>query len=125
MTNHADSAARLVSIYNDKNFDKMSALIAPKIDFAHFNRDFHLSDRDELITLLRHFATDLVPDRRFLEPERITDRGDLVVREGFYMGTPLMDLPGFGPAGSTFTLKFCSVMRFDSQGILLEWKDYG
>jgi hypothetical protein len=36
-----------------------------------------------------------------------------------------VDLPGFAAAGGQIMLKFCSVLRFDAQGILVEWKDYG
>lgn len=51
--------------------------------------------------------------------------GNTVIREGWYVGTPQVDLPGFGDAGEGFRLKFCSVMRFDDAGTLVEWKDYG
>ena len=49
----------------------------------------------------------------------------IVVREAWYAGTAAVDLPGFGAAGEAFRLKFCSVMRFDDRGILVEWKDHG
>jgi hypothetical protein len=34
-------------------------------------------------------------------------------------------LPGFADAGGTIMLKFCTVLRFDDNGIIVEWKDYG
>lgn len=125
MVSPLEAATRLIDAYNDKDFSRMAELISPNLDFAHFNRDFVLASRDELIALLQRFADELVPDRRFLQPERVTVQGAIVVREGYYTGTPRVDLPSFGPAGATFKLKFCSVMRFDEQGVLLEWKDYG
>ncbi len=125
MTDFAQAAERLIQAYNNKDFDGLATLIAPDIDFAHFNRDFVLTDRDGLIEVLRGFAASYVPDRRFEPPERVTVAGNLVVREAWYAGTAAVDLPGFGAAGEAFRLKFCSVMRFNDAGILVEWKDHG
>lgn len=125
MTDVAAAAERLVQAYNAKDFDTLERLIAPNIDFAHFNRNFNLSDRGALLDVLRSFATSYVPDRRFEPPERVQTFGDTVVREAWYAGTAAVDLPGFGAAGEKFRLKFCSVMRFDASGVLVEWKDYG
>lgn len=125
MPDHLIQSDALIEAYNRKDFDAMEAIIAPDLDFAHFNRDFVLSKRSELIAILRQFASALIPDRKFEEPERVFMTGDIVVREGWYTGTPLVDLPGFGAVGERFRLKFCSVMRFDRAGLLVEWKDYG
>ena len=125
MVDVAAAAERLLQAYNAKDFDGLEALIAPDIDFAHFNRDFVLTDRKSLVDVLRGFATYCVSDRHFEPAERVTVAGDLVVREAWYAGTPLIDLPGFGATGEPFRLKFCSVMRFDGSGILVEWKDHG
>lgn len=125
MTDMAAAAERLVAAYNAQNFDALRSLMSPSLDFAHFNRDFRFEDRDALLDVLRQFAANCVPDRRFLAPERVTVSGNIVVREGWYTGTAQIDLPGFAAAGDAFSLKFCSVMRFDDQGMLVEWKDYG
>jgi hypothetical protein len=125
MADVAAAAEALIQAYNAKDFDAMSAMIAPDLDFAHFNRDFVLTSRDALLDVLRSFAVDYIPNRHFEAPERVTVAGDIVVREGWYAGTPAVDLPGFGAAGEGFRLKFCSVMRFDAGGILVEWKDHG
>lgn len=100
-------------------------MIHPSLDFAHFNRDFLLQDRDALLAVLRQFAAEFIPDRRFESAERVIEAGDTVIREAWYTGTPKVELPGFGPVGETFRLKFCSVMRFNEEGLLVEWKDYG
>jgi hypothetical protein len=121
----AQAAERLIEAYNAKDFDALDALIAPDIDFTHFNRDFVLSDRQALLDVLRGFADSYVPDRHFEAPERVTVAGNIVVREAWYAGTAAVDLPGFGAAGEAFRLKFCSVMRFDNAGVLVEWKDHG
>lgn len=125
MVDVAGQAERLIQAYNAKDFDAMAALIAPDLDFAHFNRAFVLHGRDALLDVLREFAAHYVPDRRFEAPERVTVAGDIVVLEAWYAGTAAVDLPGFGTAGEAFRFKFCSVMRFDAQGILVEWKDHG
>lgn len=119
------AAERLIQAYNAKDFEAMEAMIAPDLDFAHFNRDFKMSSRSELLDVLRAFAASYVPDRRFEAPERVIVSGNLVVREAWYAGTAAVDLPGFGTAGEAFRLKFCSVMRFDDDDILVEWKDHG
>lgn len=124
-TNFAAAAERLVAAYNAKDFPAMKPLIAADLDFAHFNRDFAFTGREGLFEVLQQFATKLVPDRRFLAPERVTVSGNVVVREGWYTGTAQVDLPGFASAGGTIRLKFCSVLRFNDAGILVEWKDYG
>ena len=125
MNSYANQAQALINAYNAKDFTAMEAMISPSLDFAHFNRNFVMSTRDELLAVLRQFADTLVPDRHFEAPERVTEAGNIVVREGWYAGTAAVDLPGFGAAGEAFRLKFCSVMRFDENGILVEWKDHG
>lgn len=125
MVDFVAATDRLIDAYNAKDFGAMSALIAADIDFAHFNRDFVLGSRDALIGVLQQFAEQCVPDRHFEAPERVFAAGDKVVREAWYVGTAAIDLPGFGMAGEAFRLKFCSVMRFDHDGMLVEWKDYG
>lgn len=125
VTDVAKAAERMMEAYNAKDFDALEALIAPDIDFAHFNRDFVLTDRAALIDVLRGFAATYVPDRHFEPPERVTVVGNIVVREAWYVGTAAVDLPGFGKSGEAFRLKFCSVMRFDDAGVLVEWKDHG
>lgn len=124
MVDVASAAARLIEAYNAKDFDALEPMIAPDIDFAHFNRDFVLTSRSALLDVLRGFPA-YVPDRHFERPERVTVAGLIVVREAWYVGTAAVDLPGFGAAGEAFRLKFCSVMRFDENGILVEWKDHG
>ena len=125
MTDVAAIADRLIEAYNAKDFDGMATMIAPDLDFAHFNRNFVLVSRDALLAVLKDFASQYVPNRRFEAPDRVTVVGDIVVREAWYCGTAAVDLPGFGLTGEAFRLKFCSVMRFDANGILVEWKDHG
>lgn len=125
MSGNLNRSEALIDAYNRKDFAAMEGMIRPALDFAHFNRDFRLQDRDALLAILRQFAADLIPDRRFEPAERVLEMGDTVVREAWYTGTPQVEIPGFGPVGETFRLKFCSVMRFDDDGLLAEWKDYG
>lgn len=125
MTDFSAASERLIQAYNSKDFDLLESLLDPDLDFAHFNRDFVLTGRQALLDILRQFASTFIPDRRFETAERITVSGNIVVREAWYAGTPAVDLPGFGMAGEAFRFKFCSVMRFNDAGILVEWKDHG
>lgn len=115
----------LIAAYNRQDFDRMEAMIAPDIDFAHFNRNFEMHSRDELVATLRTFAAQYFTARHFEEPEKVVIEGNTAVRVAWYVGTAKVDLPGFGNAGETFRFKFCSVMRFDDAGMLVEWKDFG
>ncbi|RIV81961.1 nuclear transport factor 2 family protein [Aurantiacibacter xanthus] len=125
MTGPAECAKRLIDAYNRQDFEGLRALIVEDLDFAHFNRGFALNKRDELIATLEAFVSDYMTERHFEPAERITEHGDMVVLESWYVGTTKVDLPGFGAAGESFRLKFCSVMRFNDEGLLVEWKDYG
>ena len=122
---HAPLALALIDAYNRQDFDAVEAMMAPDLDFAHYNRNFALSSRADLLAVLRDFAANYMIERHFEAPERITEAGDIVVLESWYVGTAAIDLPGFGQAGEPFRLKFCSVMRFDADGLLVEWKDHG
>ncbi len=124
-TDFAAAAERLFAAYNAKDLAGMRDLVSPDLDFAHFNRAFAFNERAALFEVLNRFATSLVPDRQFLPAERVSVCGNVVIRESYYTGTAQVDLPGFAAAGAQIMLKFCSVLRFDAQGILVEWKDYG
>lgn len=125
MTGLVELSDRLIAAYNAKDFAAMAELIAPDIDFAHFNRNFVMNSRDELLGVLKGFAETYAPDRKFEEPEMVDVLGNTVVRQAWYVGTAAVDLPGFGSAGEAFRLKFCSFMRFGDDGLLVEWKDFG
>ncbi len=125
MANPAELSDQLIAAYNNQDFDAMAAMMAPDIDFNHFNRDFAMNDRDQLIDTLRTFAAQYFVERCFEPPEKVITDGNTVVRVAWYTGVPKVDLPGFGDAGETFRLNLCSVMRFNDAGILVEWKDFG
>jgi ketosteroid isomerase-like protein len=125
MADNLASAEAMIAAYNAQDFAAMKRQIAPDVDFAHFNRNFVLTSRDELLGVLRQFASDFFVERRFEPAERVIASGDSVVRIGWYAGTCAVDLEGFGKAGETFRFKFCSVLRFDDQGVIVEWKDFG
>ena len=125
MADNLACAEAMITAYNAQDFAAMEGLIAHDVDFAHFNRNFVLTSRDELIGVLRQFASDCIPDRHFEPAERMFAVDDTVVRIGWYVGTCAIDLDGFGKAGEAFSVKFCSVLRFDDAGVIVEWKDFG
>lgn len=125
MTALAEKSDQLVAAYNAQDFAAMAALMAPDLDFAHFNRNFVLHSCDALVEILKGFAATCAPDRHFEPAELVLEVGDTVIRQAWYAGTAAIDLPGFGAAGEAFRLKFCSFMRFGPDGLLIEWKDFG
>jgi hypothetical protein len=125
MADNLACAEAMIAAYNAQDFAAMEGQIALDVDFAHFNRNFVLTSRDELLGVLRQFASDCIPDRHFEPAERMFSVDDTVVRIGWYVGTCAIDLDGFGKAGEAFRLKFCSVLRFDDAGVIVEWKDFG
>jgi hypothetical protein len=125
MTDFAACADRIIQAYNDKDFDSLRAAVAPDLKMAHFNRGASFERADDLIDLMRAFADDLMPNRRFEPAEGVHVTGNVVVREGYWGGTAQQDLPGFAADGETLRLRLCSVMRFDDDGILVDWKDHG
>jgi hypothetical protein len=122
----AAAADRLIGAYNAGDFEAMEGLMAPDVDFAHFNRGFVASNRKELLDVLRLFADQYLAWRRFEPPERVTTSGNVCVRESVWIAEPKVDLEVLGAtAGRTYAMRLCSVMRFDDAGILVEWKDHG
>jgi ketosteroid isomerase-like protein len=125
MTDFATAAERLIAAYNAKDFEAMTKMVAPDLNFCHNNRNFAFDNWAGLREVLQQFATALVPDRKFLPHMRLTASGNLIIREGFWTGTAQVDLPGFAQAGGTIMLKFCTILRFNGDGRVAEWTDYG
>lgn len=125
MTKFTDLADQFIAAYNAKDFDKMDAMVAPDLDFAHFNRGFALNSSKELLDIMHTFGRDYFAERQFHPPERVTAAGNVVIREAQYSGTVKVDLPGFADAGGSFDLRLCTVLRFNDDGIIVEWKDHG
>ena len=125
MTGPEARAAEMIQAYNDKDFAKLESIYAPNIDMAHFNRNASFSSSAELIAVIKAFAADFAPDRKFLPPERVTVSGNTVVRESYWTGTAVQDIPDFAAKGEAFRFRLCSVMVFDDAGMLIEWKDHG
>lgn len=125
MTDFAACAERLIDAYNAKDFDTLTSLVAPDVDMAHFNRGAAFSSAEELVGVMKIFADGLAPDRKFQPAERVTTSGNTVVREGYWTATATDDIPGFAAKDEAISLRLCSVMIFDDNGILVEWKDHG
>lgn len=125
MTDFAACAERIFQAYNDKEFDRLRAAVAPDLKMSHFNRGASFDNVDDLIDVMRAFGDSLMPDRRFQPAESVHVIGNVVVREGYWGGTAQQDLPGFAAKGEVLCLRLCSVMTFDDAGILVDWKDHG
>jgi predicted ester cyclase len=125
MTDFAACADGIIQAYNDKDFDRLRAAVAPNLTMAHFNRGASFDNADDLIGLMQAFSDTLMPDRKFEPAEGVHVVGNVVVREGYWGGTAQQDLPGFAANGEVLRLRLCSVMTFDDNGILVDWKDHG
>jgi len=125
MTDFVAASNKLIAAYNAKDFVTLRSLLAPDIDMAHFNRNYAVKRREDLLETMEAFAASYMPDRLFQPPERVMASGNFVIRESYWCGTPTVDIPGFGTTGIEVRLRLCSVMRFNDNGILVEWKDYG
>lgn len=125
MTDYAACANGIIQAYNDKDFDKLQSLLAPDIKMAHFNRGASYTSAEELVGVMRAFASDYMPDRQFQPAECMMVNGNTVVREGYWGGTATVEIPGFAAKGERLSLRLCSVMVFDENGILVDWKDHG
>lgn len=125
MADLAQLSDRFFAAYNDQDFGTMAAMLAEQLDFNHFNRDFPMNSRDQLLETLRTFAGQYFVERGFGPPEKLLVDGNTVVRVADYTGIGKVDLPGFGNAGERFCLKLCSILRFNDDGLIVEWKDFG
>jgi SnoaL-like domain len=125
MTDFAACADRIFQAYNDKDFERLRAAVAPDLKMAHFNRGASFENADDLIGLMKMFGDTLMPDRRFEPAEAVHVVGNVVVREGYWGGTAQQDLPGFAAKDEKLRLRLCSVMTFNDDGILVDWKDHG
>ncbi|MES2493905.1 MAG: nuclear transport factor 2 family protein [Pseudomonadota bacterium] len=125
MADFAAAADRVVDAFNKKDFEALRGLMAPNLKFRHFNRDFAIDDRDEFVDLLIHFAKNIMPERKLEVPERVTVSGNMVVREGWYVGRAAGDYEGWSVAGQEVRHKTATFYLFDDNGLLLEWVDYG
>lgn len=113
-----------VAAYNAQDFDRYEQYFVEDLRFCHHNRGFAFDERAPLIDTLRTFAADLIPDRRLGPATRLTQAGNVVVREQQWGGTAIADVPGMAAKGETITLDLCSVFVFDGDRVS-EYHDYG
>lgn len=117
-------AGKFVTAYNDKDFERLRELLAPKFYFEHHNRNFQFSNADEFVATLKQFASELMTDRAFGKATRISSSGNTVVIEQPWSGTPSVDIPGMAAAGERLSLDLCSVFIFEGE-LVAEYHDYG
>jgi len=115
----------LMAAYNDKDFVRLKKMVAEDVDFCHFNRGMATRNFEYILKELRKFAEFYAPDRQWLAPFRVTSHDNIVIREAFWTGTAQNDIPQFARRGEKFELGICTILRFNRQGLVDEWKDYG
>ncbi|KAL8286464.1 hypothetical protein RQP46_004481 [Phenoliferia psychrophenolica] len=115
-----------LSAYNSQDFNAAEKLLSPSLSFNHYNRGFGFSTSSDLISTLRTFANDYLPDRQLGPSLRSATVGMTVYREQMWTGTLKVDLPGFGKAGERIEQRLCSVFTVDpAEGRIIEYVDYG
>ncbi|MGE0861905.1 MAG: nuclear transport factor 2 family protein [Gammaproteobacteria bacterium] len=114
----------LVAAYNAKDFARLANLLSPNLRFCHHNRGFAFDTRDELIDILRRFASDIVPDRKLGPAVRAIVSGNTVLREQTWSGTARGDIPGMAKAGESFSIDIATVLVFKGE-VVAEYHDYG
>ena len=100
---------QVVEAYNAQDFPRYEAFFAEDIRFCYHNHSVELEGRKQLVEMLRKAAADVMPDRRLGAPTRITQAGDVVVREQPFVGTATGDLPGLAANGASIAVDICSV----------------
>jgi ketosteroid isomerase-like protein len=113
-----------VTAYNAKDFTRVRGFFADDLVFCHHNRGFELVGADALVALLAQFASEIVPDRQFRPATRVTEAGNVLIREQPWGGRVLKDIPGMAKAGDDLQLALCTVFVFDGDRIA-EYHDYG
>jgi predicted ester cyclase len=114
----------LIDAYNTQDFARLRGFFVDDLHFCHHNRGFTLDNADEFVSLLEHFAREIVPDRRFGPRVRILESGDTVVREQSWGGLVQQGIPGMAQAGDHLQLDLCSVFIFSGDKVA-EYHDYG
>ena len=114
----------LIDAYNTQDFARLRGFFVDDLHFCHHNRGFTLDTADEFVSLLEHFAREIVPDRRFGPRVRILESGNTVVREQSWGGLVQQDIPGMAQAGDHLQLDLCSVFIFSGDKVA-EYHDYG
>ena len=107
----------ITSAYNDKDWAQLEGALAPDLAFAHNNRGVTTKTAAEFLALLRKTVDEMLPDRHFKPADRIQQIGNIVVREGYWAADAVVDSPR--------VMKLCTVLRFNDDGLLAEWSDYG
>jgi len=111
--------------YNRKDFEAMRRMMTPDAEMAAYNRGAAYRTRDELLAALPLFANHLAPDRKASNAIRVTAQQNVVVREYDFSGTATVDIHNMAMKGERFTLRLCSVFRFNDEGLIVEWRDHG
>lgn len=115
---------RYIDAYNAKDFDAVLDCLAPDLDFQHYNRGFAFNRASELVDIIREFAANAIPDRQLGPALRTHTVGDVVYREQLWGGTLTSDIPGFGAAGESISLRLSTVFTV-RDGKIVEYYDYG
>lgn len=123
MADPLDIAARWIAAYNAKDFATLAGLMTADIHVEHHNRGACIDGAEQLLSVMRQFAT-MLPDRRFHSIRRQFASGATVVTELTWEGTPNVDVEGFAKSGETVKLELACLWTL-RDGCVADYHDYG
>ena len=123
MADPLDIAKRWIAAYNAKDFETLAGLMTTDIHVEHHNRGASVDGAQNLLSMMRQFAT-MLPDRRFHSIRRQFALGDTVVTELTWEGTSNADIDGFAKSGETVKLELACLWTM-RDGCVADYHDYG
>ena len=123
MADALDIAKRWIAAYNAKDFETLAGLMTPDIHVEHHNRGACIDGAENLLSVMRQFAT-MLPDRRFHSIRRQFALGNTVVTELTWEGRSTVDVEGFAKSGETVKLELACLWTM-RDGCVADYHDYG
>ncbi len=123
MADALDIAKRWIAAYNAKDFETLASLMTPDIHVEHHNRGAGIDGAENLLSVMRQFAT-MLPDRRFHSIRRQFALGNTVVTELTWEGRSTVDVEGFAKSGETVKLELACLWTM-RDGCVADYHDYG
>jgi len=114
---------RLISAFNQPDFEELSAVLAEGIIFSHKNKGMEGQGKEKLLANIR-MMNDAFPGRVIGETKRYAVNGDVVFREAHWTGQAAQDVPGFAEAGQQAYLDTATLFVIHG-GRIHEWSDFG
>ncbi|MEU7810871.1 nuclear transport factor 2 family protein [Pseudonocardia sp. NPDC049154] len=118
-------AEAYIAAYNSGDLDRIGAALADDVEITHHNRGAHAKGKAAAMEVFTG-AGQVMPDKHFEGRINLQVTGpDSVVVRHVFVANPKVDIPGFGPAGEEIRLDLATFLRFNADGLLVEYNDFG